>query len=647
MKKYVEQGYDEKLIKATQPEGNVSFENSYVRKGDGYMNCLHLYDYPSSGLSIFWQAFIAQQPNTIAIMDVGTMSSAEARKKIRSSMREIRSRKENDEESRLQQGIALGSQQNLLEQILEGQTITKLMHFRLFIYGDTVEELDERTGNIRHELNNRYGIKSAVYILGEQKMEFQSILLPYTKQLEQANEREGAPFSSRDLAGGYPFDYTSLEDPTGTILGFTPQDGPVIFDLNQRTNKRTRSTIGIFGQPGMGKSAFLKKILEDQIPRGNYIRSLTLSNEYRDLMNYEGGVSFDLSGQDGTINPFEVMGTITKDTDANSDEADEKASFYAHIDKLNSMYSFLDPDANADRLNTHREYLIDFYKEGVSGHAYWPQDPENHPEDIHVLGLPHEQYPRTSDFINFLMTQYDRAISQHLPEATRSELRSIINTYKAITTEFPTLFNKFTTFPDFEKVQIVSFEIEKLAAMGDNIFAAEIFNLLYLLNAQAVSNGKKQRRLLKQNKINEDEVVHYVINIDECHRILNSKMPASANLLANMQDEMRKYYCGIMLATPQLQTILPAGRNETNQYWYQDYMRNLKRIFSGLQYRVFFNMDETALPQIKEILGNSITSQTLESLPKFEKFNCLMNINGDQNIQFKTYLTNAEQRRYG
>ncbi|MEI2414265.1 hypothetical protein V8V50_10070 [Ligilactobacillus salivarius] len=46
-------------------------------------------------------------------------------------------------------------------------------------------------------------------------------------------------------------------------------------------------------------------------------------------------------------------------------------------------------------------------------------------------------------------------------------------------------------------------------------------------------------------------------------------------------------------------------------------------------------------------LGGSTTADELQSLTKLQRGHCLMNINGDRNIQFKVDLTADEERRYG
>jgi len=53
------------------------------------------------------------------------------------------------------------------------------------------------------------------------------------------------------------------------------------------------------------------------------------------------------------------------------------------------------------------------------------------------------------------------------------------------------------------------------------------------------------------------------------------------------------------------------------------------------------------LPRLKTALGGSTTIDELQGLPKLEKTECLMNINGDRNVQFKVQITKEEERRYG
>ena len=49
---------------------------------------------------------------------------------------------------------------------------------------------------------------------------------------------EGQPVSSKTLAGGNPFHFSDLEDPHGSVLGFTLSGGNFLFDIFHADEQR-------------------------------------------------------------------------------------------------------------------------------------------------------------------------------------------------------------------------------------------------------------------------------------------------------------------------------------------------------------------------------------------------------------------------
>ena len=62
----------------------------------------------------------------------------------------------------------------------------------------------------------------------------------------------GQPLVSNALASGDPFHFSSLEDPTGNLLGKTPCGGNVIFDEFTKTKTRLYYNELVIGTMGSG-----------------------------------------------------------------------------------------------------------------------------------------------------------------------------------------------------------------------------------------------------------------------------------------------------------------------------------------------------------------------------------------------------------
>ncbi len=63
-------GYNPTFVQAIQPQGGLRFEPNYVRTGDGYLSCLHVYKYQSTVYD-FWLEPILNLPGVLTTLDIG------------------------------------------------------------------------------------------------------------------------------------------------------------------------------------------------------------------------------------------------------------------------------------------------------------------------------------------------------------------------------------------------------------------------------------------------------------------------------------------------------------------------------------------------------------------------------------------------
>ena len=83
---------DETLFDLIQPKGGITFKDaSFVRMGDGYVRCLHIYELPNS-LSQFWLTRVFTVSNSICSFDVSTKDMNEVKKNINRSISEENAR---------------------------------------------------------------------------------------------------------------------------------------------------------------------------------------------------------------------------------------------------------------------------------------------------------------------------------------------------------------------------------------------------------------------------------------------------------------------------------------------------------------------------------------------------------------------------
>ncbi len=141
---------DEGLVEFIQPRGGITFkEPHYITAGDGYVKVIHIYQLPSL-LNDFWLDKICNIDGSIATIDIATKDTAEVKKNINKALKEEFSRgmyasdfmEAYNAKKRQEQ---LSHMYNELQSLGE---VVKMVHFRIFLSGRNLYELEEHTEKI-------------------------------------------------------------------------------------------------------------------------------------------------------------------------------------------------------------------------------------------------------------------------------------------------------------------------------------------------------------------------------------------------------------------------------------------------------------------------------------------------------------------
>ena len=446
------------------------------------------------------------------------------------------------------------------------------------------------------------------------------------------------PIDAENLTGFYPFNHVKLDDPHGSYYGYTKTNGEVMFDPFQRDDIRTRSFFFVTGNAGMGKSTLLKKMNDDVFARGAFIRNFDVSSEYSAQTKRQSGVVVDLARPEFMINPFEIFPTeINEDGSSN-----EISSFNRQITKLKNMLRFFNPEVNDDDLGVFEQWLNKFYV----AQNVWVANAAKVQPDIKVtnLYLPKDAYPTLEDFVLFAKEQKRKATSDIRRRPTDMEQRSmvrIVNTFEGLLNNKRSMFEGYTKFPDLSNEQVVTFNLQSLNAQGKNVFNAQIYQVLTLLEGEIIKNGLRQRQLLQAGKITEDDAKWYYLNLDEVENLINPHFSYGVEFLASMMEQMRKNNCAITMAAPTIKDLIVNVSSDS------PYIIAVQKIFSLFQINFFFQISNDDLPRLKVALGKSMSMAELQGLTTLRRGECLMNINGDRNIRFYVQLSDEEKKVYG
>ena len=620
---------DPYMLEKIQPSGGITFKDvKYITTGSGYEGCIHVYQFPED-IDTFWLAKVCNINGTVALVDMSTDNISEVKKNLNKSMKEQagRRREAKDFAEMYDAEKRLGEMKRMFDEISSYNEIIKLVHIRIFVADRSFEALETRIKNIMDKLETDSGFLTTIY-LNESKNEWRSMYQPYKKQAENLFFPYGQSMAATGLAHGNPFHFSMLYDPTGSFLGKTPCGGNVLFDMFTKTTTRLYYNFLAIGEMGSGKSTLLKKQFLENAIKGNYVRTFDISGEFTKLTKTLGGKIIKLDGSNGILNPLEILRAGDN----------EKISFTRHISKVSTFYRFLKGgQVSSEEINEVEELLRGLYKK-------FGFDMDKNEKDIQVTGLPAKSYPIFSDFLQYItdnITELQNGTYNRLEEKVigetlllRDKIRKIISN---IVNTYGNLFDGYTTIDNVLDEQIVTFDISTLKELKDEVFDANIINMISLCWDNCVTNGKLMLQRLDEGSIKMWDITRFLILIDESHRWLNAKKVHAVELISVYLREARKYFGGIGLASQRAADYVPEGSGSAE-------IDKLKNIFELTQYKFIFRQNSNAKKLLSSIFEGVLTLTQINKIPKLEQGQCILSISGDSNIEFKVHLTKEEEK---
>lgn len=615
-----EPALDARLFEPIQPHGGITFAgSSYIRMGDGYCRCLHIYGLPNT-LDRHWLTRIFAVSGCICSFDVATKNLAEAKRNINRSIGEegARAYAAKDYNDLYDAEKRKAELQQLYDELERMGEVIKLCDFRIFLQARTLQELEEKTKDLLDNLDAS-GYK-ATTLLGEQKTEWQALFEPFAVTHAKPVVMKGLSLTARQLAEGYPFDYSDLLDEQGALLGFTDMGGAVVFDLFSKTVKRKHYNAAVCGDMGSGKSTLLKKLFKQNASIGNNIRCFDVSGEFSALTLEFGGKIIRCSGVDGMLNPLEILRSGD----------DDYASYARHISKLQAFFRCINPSMSDQLLQELANYLREFY----AGFGLVPTDTGS------VTGRDAADYPTLSQFREFLqgyiayVAQQDRTAETEVETAIHVEraknLDIILGAVENLCNNYGRLFDGHTTISDITAERIVTFDISTIKELG-NVFTAQMQNLVSLCWDNAIAVGTAEKEKWESGEYAIEDITKFLILIDESHRWVNTSMPLILDMVTRYLREARKYFAGIVLASQSVRDYMPEG-----DFSGADKIRIL---FELCQYKFMFKQDSSAKEHIRRIFGEGMTFSQVESIPFLEQGENVLSIAGAGALQFRVWLS--------
>ena len=247
--------------------------------------------------------------------------------------------------------------------------ISKQVKVRVHVYGNTIQEVDERAQEL---IENLKGMDyRAVTYLHKTKRDWQSMFTMFDEQAEWFGNIKGQSLPSLNIGGGFPFHHQTLKDPGGTQYGETMTGGPFVWNATYKNSVRLSTNTLLLGMMGAGKSTVLKMIAEAHLAAGDFIWGFEKGKDFIPFLKEYNGIMVRLDGSDGMINPLEIFATRTYDEasrlyddgSVKDLKINEAASYQTHLDKVVYQVQLVSPQLKGTMKAEFKTYLNRFYEE--------------------------------------------------------------------------------------------------------------------------------------------------------------------------------------------------------------------------------------------------------------------------------------------
>lgn len=627
-KRLEKRGYDIQFIAAIQPEGGVTFYDKYASNSNGFFTFLTITSYRKDP-DLLWLFRLFGNESTQVKMDVHTEDMENIQRQLNHSITE---KQDQAKKGRFQTDMdsAAAEQMSLRKLALmfnSGMEIPKTIKIQIKIYADTLPQLEEKMSEISRSLRGD-GYKGVLFqfTLPEQ---YRAWFQNYTRQKASLTASSGTTMGAATIGGGIPFYGQYLYDPHGTLYGHTMTNGIFMFDRYAKTPDRTSYNSLVLGQMGSGKSTFLKMMEKSDFDRNFFIRIVDKTGEYTRLVKSQGGVVIKFDGEDGMINPLQVFATATNsDEQGNVKSLNEATSFQQHVKKVLVLFSNVMNNSLDEAAKTELSALLPHF---YVNYGLLPKDWQKHPEQIKITGLAPEKYPTLSEFREYVskIATEDFFNSIHATAKRRETYESIKIALDNMIDNYGRIFDGISNLRDLENIQVVSFDTSSIANMDENIYHAQLFSILTLIQNQAIINGRKQ---VAKADIDRQ---YFSIYFDECHNIINANNMMAVNQIATMMREFRKYFAGINLATQDLGAMLPDNVSSVD-------LETLKSIAVFCQYKVAFRHEAGQITKLQKLLGGTLSMSDYERIPRQKQGEAIFIIGTTNRLSLRVEPSQAE-----
>lgn len=595
------------LNKACQPDKVEFFSNYFILNGVTYGTIIDVFEYPSYIDNLLFANLVNKYSDTVCTLDVLSNHKRNIVDDVKKSLDELNTRSEIKQNASQQLDNAAEMQDlvDLYNDLSRGKEKVVTGTLRFYVTSDSFENLNRKVNDLKTDLSN-IGIKIII--------DSNDIINEYRNLLRSADS-VGNPFPLHDtFKCQYPFFFQSHIDNNSYYFGQTATGGIVLFNnfvKNSNIGRDSYDTL-LVGKKGAGKSATLKSMIQSVLMYGHKVLVLDVENEYRQMADVLDGTVINMNKQ-SVINALQIYKAFdsTAEDDINDSENIFETNYAREVSRIRTFLSQYSPSITSEQLDDFIEILENVYAlKGIT-----PQ--------TDISNLSSTDFPVFNDVYNEIIRQCNNSTGSKKDslEALQRILRPIsIGSYSS-------MFNGHTTV-DISSSNFIIFNVKQIADMEENIFNAQLFNILSLMWTEVAKNTEYNRT---RGELDRRFVVPV---IDEAHRFISTKNIQVTDFIEKLVRRARKYFAALWFATQSIKDFYPSSASENAD--------KITVIFSLLQYKMIMKQSDDCIEMLRDIFPQFSISE-LNNVPTFRSGDMLLSISsGRQKVTCRKYIADSD-----
>ncbi|MDO4294715.1 MAG: ATP-binding protein [bacterium] len=504
---------------------NITFASRTVKYDDLITHTLRVTKYPTI-VGNAWGHKLFNTPGTRAVLKMKPLDRYKSIKQIDRAIDELREQESNTGKASKQMELSthietLGEVLRLLQG--DNETLFNVdLYVTVYDYDYSQQLLDYKSGKEKKKPSQKRKteIKRSFSEEGYRTSDMMMMQFEaYASSMISANDAmvgDAQAIHSSSIAAAFPYVYKHLNDNKGIYIGNS--DGvPAFINFFQRDKDRVNSNMVIIGKSGSGKSYATKTILTHLAAENSKIFILDPENEYMEMAKNFNGKIIDVgSATQGRLNPFHVI-TNLSDEEGDDEEA-ASTSLNTHLQFLEEFYRQILPGIEADALEYLNNITIRLYEE------------KNIDNETDLSRLTPADFPTFDDLYEKLLNDFQLSTGEY----SKKNLRILLNYISKFATggRNSNLWNGEASISTNENFIVFNFQ-SLLANKNNTIANAQMLLVLKWLDNEIIKNRDYNIKYHASRKI--------IVVIDEAHVFIDSKFPIALDFMFQLAKRIRKY----------------------------------------------------------------------------------------------------------